>query len=54
LGEKFSEFILAIARETCFIILAQKIPPFSPEPKSSSSFFRQNQITDKIVKTPIS
>jgi len=27
LGEKFSEFILAIAKETYFIILVQKIPP---------------------------
>jgi len=36
LREKFFDFILAIAKETCFSILVEKSPPFSLEPKSSA------------------
>jgi len=39
LREKFLKFILAIGKETHFIIFVEKFHPCSLEPKSSACFF---------------
>jgi len=46
--EKFFEFIVAIAKETSFSILVEKVPSFYSGTKEFSLFFGEIQITDKV------